>query len=107
VSASPRAVVEAAGRVVDIPPSHVVAATPLLDGDRIRAEVDRPIPYAAGKIGRLRERIGKRDLYAAFGDSAFDLAMLGSALIPVAVRPKPRLREAAHTVAELVELARD
>jgi phosphoserine phosphatase len=85
----------------------VVAATPLLDGRELRAEVDRPIPYAAGKIGRLRERIGSRDLYAAFGDSGFDLAMLADALVPVAVRPKPRLREGAHAIADLVELAAD
>jgi phosphatidylglycerophosphatase C len=111
VSASPRSVVEAAGRVVGIAPSHIVAATPLLEGARLRAGVDRPIPYAAGKIGRLRERIGARALYAAFGDSAFDVAMLADALVPVAVRPKPRLRallaQGDHGIADPVELAAD
>jgi phosphatidylglycerophosphatase C len=105
VSASPVAVVREAGSHVGFDEDHVVAAHPGYDGHVIMPRVDRPIPYAAGKVTRLRERIGReRVLYAAFGDNAFDVAMLSSAYISVAVRPKERLRERAAAVPELVEL---
>ena len=65
----------------------------------------RPIPYGPGKVTRLRERIGTRPLYAAFGDNAFDVPMLREATVGVAVRPKPRLREKAHEVPGIVEIA--
>ena len=105
VSASPRAVVEEAARIASIIAlTHVVAATPVFTGDIMRAEVDRPIPYGPGKVSRLRERIGTRRLCAAFGDSAFDLPMLSEAAVPVAVRPKPKLRARAAEVDGLVEL---
>jgi phosphoserine phosphatase len=73
----------------------------------MRPDVHRPIPYGSGKVTRLRERVGgTRPLYAAFGDNAFDVAMLASADIPVAVRPKARLRQQAGAVPGIVELAR-
>ena len=105
VSASPLAVVLEAGRRVGFDEAHIVAARPRFEGDVMRAEVERPIPYGPGKVSRLRERIGDRTLYAAFGDNAFDVAMLASAQVPVAVRPKPKLRDRAHEVPGLVELA--
>jgi phosphatidylglycerophosphatase C len=104
VSASPVAVVLEAGSHVGFDEAHIVAARPRFDADVMRAEVERPIPYGAGKVSRLRERIGDRPLYAAFGDNAFDVALLASAHVPVAVRPKPKLRERAHEVPGLVEL---
>jgi phosphoserine phosphatase len=68
--------------------------------------VERPIPYGAGKMARLREAIGHdRPLYASFGDNGFDVALLAGASVPVAVRPKPRLRARAAEVPGLVELA--
>jgi phosphoserine phosphatase len=73
----------------------------------MRPDVHRPIPYGAGKVTRLRERVGRgRTLYAAFGDNAFDVAMLASAHVAVAVRPKARLRQEADAVPGIVELAR-
>jgi phosphoserine phosphatase len=107
VSASPRAIVEAAAEVVGIAGANVIAATPKHDAQGIAPEVLRPIPYATGKVARLRERLGARRLYAAFGDNAFDVAMLASAEIGVAVRPKPKLRERASEVPGIVELARE
>jgi phosphatidylglycerophosphatase C len=105
VSASPLAVVTAAGARVGFAADQVVAARARFDGDVMLPEVERPIPYGPGKVSRLLERIGAGGvLYAAFGDNAFDLALLGSARIGVAVRPKPRLRERAHEVPGLVEL---
>ncbi len=105
VSASPRAIVEAAADLVGIDVANVVAATPRYDGARMRAEVDRPIPYGAGKVDRLRAKVGERAVLAAFGDNVFDLAMLAHAEIAFAVRPKPKLRARAAEIPTLRELA--
>jgi phosphoserine phosphatase len=113
VSASPRAIVEAGGALVAAEPARVVAVTPLWkgagegagSGDRMLADVERPIPYGPGKVTGLRARIGERVLYAAFGDNAYDVAMLERATVPVAVRPKPRLRDRAGDVPNMLELA--
>jgi phosphoserine phosphatase len=107
VSASPLAVVVEAGRRVGFAEDQVVAARPRYAGDVMVAGVEAPIPYGPGKVSRLRERIGAdRTLYASFGDNAFDVALLAGAAVPVAVRPKPRLRSRAGEVPGLVELAR-
>jgi phosphatidylglycerophosphatase C len=107
VSASPIAIVTAAGSYAGFDEAHVVAARSLWDGDVMLPDVDRPIPYAGGKVQRLREHIGPdRPLYAALGDNGFDVALLASARVGIAVRPKPRLRERAAEVPGLVELAR-
>ncbi len=106
VSASPFAVVREAGLDVGFEEAHIVAALPRYGADRMLADVERPIPYGPGKVTRLREAIGHdRPLYASFGDNAFDVALLAGASVPVAVRPKPRLRARADEVPGLVELA--
>jgi phosphoserine phosphatase len=108
VSASPIAVVQVAGARAGFEEGHIVAARSLWDGDVMLADVDRPIPYATGKVIRLREKLGEhRPLVAAFGDNAFDVDLLRSARVGVAVRPKPKLRARAAEVAGLVELARE
>jgi phosphatidylglycerophosphatase C len=108
VSASPVAVVLEAAARVGFDRNHVVAACPRYEGGVMLADVDHPIPYGAGKVTRLRERIGEScPLVAAFGDNVFDVALLASARVPVAVRPKPGLRERAPEVLGLVELSRD
>jgi phosphoserine phosphatase len=107
VSASPVAVVVEAVASIGFGEDCVVAAHPRLEGNVLAAGAERPIPYGAGKVRRLRERIGEtRALYAAFGDNAFDVALLASAEVRVAVRPKPRLRERASEVRGLVKLSR-
>ncbi|MCE9668496.1 haloacid dehalogenase-like hydrolase [Myxococcus stipitatus] len=103
VSASPRAVVEAAARVVGFPPENVVASTPQDDGVTVLADVVPPIPYGPGKVACLRARTA-RPLYAAFGDNVFDLELLAASRVPVAVRPKPRLVERASSLPALVQL---
>jgi phosphoserine phosphatase len=106
VSASPFDVVREAGLRVGFRETQLVAALPRYEADRMVADVERPIPYAAGKMTRLREAIGHdRPLYASFGDNGFDVALLAGASVPVAVRPKPRLRARAGEVPGLVELA--
>jgi phosphatidylglycerophosphatase C len=109
VSASPHAIIEHSARLLGLDDAHVVAAMPCYDAaDRMLPDVHRPIPYNAGKVANLRARIGaSRPLYAAFGDNAFDIALLSEAFVPVAVRPKPRLRERAAEVKMLVEIARE
>jgi phosphatidylglycerophosphatase C len=106
VSASPRAVVEEAARRIGVPASHVLAATPRYAGEVMLSEVELPIPYGPGKVRAIRGAIGARPLYAAFGDNAFDVAMLRESRVPVAVRPKERLRQRAEEVHGLVEIAR-
>jgi phosphoserine phosphatase len=105
VSASPVVVVREAGSRAGFDVSHVVAAVPLQQDGRVVPDVDRPIPYGPGKVRRLRERVGTRPLLAAFGDNAFDVALLTEARVRVAVRPKAALRARAGEVVDLLELA--
>jgi phosphoserine phosphatase len=106
VSASPVAVVAEAAAYAGLEAGQVVAATPRFADDVVEADVERPIPYAAGKVTRLRERLAPgQAIYAAFGDNAFDVPMLGAASVAVAVRPKARLRACADKVPGLVGLS--
>jgi phosphatidylglycerophosphatase C len=104
VSASPRPIVEAAAAIVDIPSTHVLAATTVLEGDRFAARVHRPIPYGAGKASALRGRLGALQLLAAFGDNAFDAEMLAMSERPIAVRPKARLLDVASRIRGIRQL---
>jgi len=105
VSASPFAVIAEGGALVGFDADHVVAARPRYRDDTMLPEVERPIPYGPGKVARLKEQVGESTpLYAAFGDNAFDIAMLATARVSVAVRPKQRLRGRASEVAGIVEL---
>lgn len=107
VSASPRPIVEQAARKVGIDIACVASAHEISSPSGvIAASVLRPIPYGAGKVIRLREKLSARPLYAAFGDNAFDVALLLDSQVPVAVRPKPRLVERAAEVPNLVVLER-
>ena len=108
VSASPRAIVEQAARLVGIERTNAMAAREACNAAGIvEAAIERPIPYGPGKVTHLRERLGEaRVLYAAFGDNAFDVPMLRESRHPVAVRPKARLVDRAAEVPALVELER-
>jgi len=111
VSASPRDVVEEAVVPLGVEGNDVLAVTPhycLRAGSPdavMRPDVDRPIPYGDGKAHAIKGKIGDLTLYAAFGDNAFDVAMLSLARVPVAVRPKDRLRTRAAEVPAIVEIA--
>jgi phosphoserine phosphatase len=105
VSASPFSVVAEAGSRVGFADDQVVAARAAFAGSKMEPRVERPIPYGSVKVSRLKERLGPgQTFYAAFGDNAFDVPMLGASKVPVAVRPKARLRERAGAVPGLVEL---
>ncbi len=91
VSASPRPVVEAAGKGLGFDREHILAATaPFVDGVML-AEVVRPIPYGPGKAALLASRLEGRPLLGAFGDNIFDVPMLRAARVAVVVEPKPKL----------------
>ena len=108
VSASPLGIVAAAADIVGIPLPHVTAVREEISpAGIVECRVVRPIPYGEGKVTNLRRLIGPgRPLYAAFGDNAFDVPLLGSAGIPVAIRPKQRLLDRAHEIPTLRILER-
>jgi phosphoserine phosphatase len=90
VSASPRPVVEAAAAAWGFDSAHVLATTARFAGGVMLPEVVRPVPYGGGKVALLRDRLGQRELLAAFGDNTFDVPMLEAARMAVLVEPKPR-----------------
>ena len=92
VSASPRPIVEIAARLWDFAPEDIVAATPAAHAGRIVSRLAAPLPYGPAKVEAARALLGQRRVLASFGDSAFDLEMLLSASVAVAVSPKPELR---------------
>lgn len=109
VSASPRAAIEAAAPRLGIPREQLVAMTPALAADgRVLPRLDGPIVYGEGKLAALSlARAGASgSLLAAFGDSAYDAAMLRAARVPVAVTPAPALVALAPTIPGLVVLDR-
>jgi phosphatidylglycerophosphatase C len=55
------------------------------------AELASPVPYAENKLTAGRALFGDARWLAAFGDNVFDVDMLTTAEVGVAVRPKPRL----------------
>lgn len=104
VSASPRAIVEDAVFQLGIDPSHVIAATAALEDGVMTTRLQQPIPYGPGKVSGLRQYAPDQKLLAAFGDNHFDAAMLRLADVPVAVRPKPKLRASSTSIPGVVEL---
>lgn len=103
VSASPRPVVVEGVAHLEIPASRVIAATLLERDGVLQPHLAKALPYGPRKQSALREQT-KRPLLAAFGDSAFDLALLSDATLPMAVRPKPSLLARASELTRLREL---
>jgi phosphoserine phosphatase len=91
VSASPRAIVEAAGKAWGFEPADIAAATPAVQGGVVLPRMAGPVPYAEAKLSAGRALFGDARWLAAFGDNVFDIDMLTTAEMGVAVRPKPRL----------------
>jgi len=104
VSASPQLVVECGVELLGIQPHDVIATRPSMRGDTIVPGLAEPMPYGEGKVDALRRMAPEGEIIGAFGDNVFDLPMLQSALHGVAVRPKPRLLDAAQGIAGLLEL---
>ena len=104
VSASPAPVVVLAAEAVGVRPDEVIAVTAEAHGEVTGTAARRPIPYGPGKVEALRGQVGSAPLHAAFGDNRFDVDLLRAATVPVAIRPKARLRAAASLVPGLLEL---
>lgn len=107
VSASPRAAVEAGGRLFAVPADRVLAVTPVRDGDHILPTLEEPVPYDVGKPAALLAAAPDATVLGAFGDSASDGPMMRLARIAVAVEPHARLRALGAELRHLVELAID
>lgn len=70
--------------------------TPLLfDGDTFTGELAGPLNGGEQKVLRLHEAYDFEQLWAGYGDTAHDIAMLSLAADAVAVAPDPVLRETA------------
>lgn len=93
VSASPRVVVEQAGALRGFAPADIAAATPATAAGRVLPQLDGAVPYAEAKLSAGRALFGEARWLAAFGDNVFDIEMLTTAEVGVAVRPKPRLEK--------------
>src|SRR5262249_3458645 len=105
VSASPEWVVLPAIERLRLRVTQTFAMKPASDGSALLARVTGPLTYGRGKLVALRAALGNSRLLAAFGDSAYDLPMLGYAEIAVAVRPKVELRAREAECPQMVELA--
>jgi phosphoserine phosphatase len=109
VSASVRTMIEVAVAPLGIAPERVAAMTPAVDGDGvILPRLDGPIVYGEGKLAALERARGGAPggILGAFGDSAYDAAMLRAARVPVAVTPVPALVALAPTIPGVVVLDR-
>jgi phosphatidylglycerophosphatase C len=108
VSASPRIVVERAAAVVEnelqISALRVIAMTPVVSEDVIRPEIAGIWPYGEGKRAALDAALEGRVIVAAMGDNVFDVPMLLSARVPLAIRPKAALVNVSDRVPGLVRL---
>jgi phosphatidylglycerophosphatase C len=91
ISASPRAVVQHAAAFWGILPGDIAAATPAVEAGRVLPRLAAPVPYAEGKLSAGRGLFGNARWLAAFGDNVFDIDMLTTAEVGIAVRPKPKL----------------
>lgn len=98
ISASPRAVVEPAGALRGFRPDDIAAATPGVVSGYVQPELAAPVPYAEAKMSAGRALFADARWLASFGDNVFDIDMLQTAEVGVAVRPKPRLRAQVATL---------
>jgi phosphoserine phosphatase len=92
ISASPRAIVEPAGKLWGFEAADVSAATPAVLSGLVAPELAAPVPYAEAKLTAAQALFGKSRWLATFGDNVFDIEMLQAAELGVAVRPKPKLQ---------------
>jgi phosphoserine phosphatase len=104
VSASPQVIVEEAATLWGVGASDVTASRSAFDGERIAARLAAPVPYAEGKPLALRALAPEQELLASFGDNVFDIELLQTARLGVAVRPKPALRMRIPELSRVVVL---
>jgi phosphatidylglycerophosphatase C len=91
ISASPRAIVEPAAAHWGFEPRDIAAATPSVQGGVVQPQLEGAVPYAEAKLAAGKALFGSARWLGAFGDNVFDIDMLITAELGVAVRPKPKL----------------
>jgi phosphatidylglycerophosphatase C len=91
ISASPRAIVEPAAARWGFEPRDIAAATPSVVNGVVQPRLDGAVPYAEAKLTAGKALFGSARWLGAFGDNVFDIDMLTTAELGVAVRPKPKL----------------
>lgn len=106
VSASPIAIVEVGTKRLGVTITRALAMTPAIGEDgTLLPRLAGPVVYGEGKVRALEQAGVLGTLLAAFGDSAYDAAMLRRAHVPVAVTPAPRLVELLPGIAGVSELS--
>lgn len=103
VSASPRAAVERALRVIGLQVDAVLGAEPRVDAGRLLPELAAPVLVGTSKATALGAHTS-RPLLAAFGDDVRDLALLASGRLAVAVDPTDALRARLGEVRDVAVL---
>lgn len=91
VSASPAVIVEAAASYWGFSAENVAASRPRVIDQRVAVGLAEPVPYAEAKVTAGRALFGDARWLAGFGDNVFDIEMLTTAELGIAVRPKPKL----------------
>ncbi|HSO00377.1 MAG TPA: HAD-IB family phosphatase [Candidatus Nanopelagicales bacterium] len=105
VSASPQLVVERAVARMGVAAEQVTAMRPRVEAGAFRPELAAPPTYGDGKVRAVERALGDgARLIAAFGDSAYDAAMMRLAAVPVAVTPSPKLLALCDTLPGVVIL---
>jgi phosphatidylglycerophosphatase C len=102
VSASPVWIVRAGAAILGLSRDRVLAMSPAALGGKVEPRIEGPITYGDGKLVAIQSARPASILLGAFGDSAWDAAMLRAARVPVAVSPGPKLLEIAGTIPNLV-----
>lgn len=106
VSASPHPVVAEAVEPLGFKPEQIAAGLPVINEQhRYDSTLSYPLPYANTKVTALRTLAGDAPILAALGDNVFDIEMLSTAAVAVAVRPKPRLKARLSELADCFQLA--
>jgi phosphoserine phosphatase len=102
VSASPVWIIRAGAALLGLSPDRGIAMAPAVRGGVIEPRIEGPICYGPGKLEKIRATRPAAVLIGAFGDSAWDAAMLRAARVPVAVTPSEKLLAIADTIPNLV-----
>ncbi|HZF55320.1 MAG TPA: HAD family hydrolase [Polyangiaceae bacterium] len=102
VSASPVWIIRAGAALLGLSADRGIGMQPAVQGCVIEPRIEGPICYGEGKLTKIRLTRPGATLLGAFGDSAWDAAMLRAAAVPVAVAPSEKLLAIAGSIPNLV-----
>jgi phosphoserine phosphatase len=105
VSASPTIVVQESVELAGLNVAGVIAAQAAVDHGIFQPRMAEPLPFGPGKVRALQMAVPGASVAAAFGDNFFDFELLRLAVVPIAIRPKPKLRGLSGQLAAMMELA--